>query len=250
MTPWTMRAYDLGTIPYLEAWRLQEALATRLREGGDESLLLLEHRHVFTIGRRGTLEHLTTSADELRELGAQVYRVDRGGDITYHGPGQLVAYPIVDIERRGGDIVAYVRALEAAVIAVAAEHGVSARRVPERTGVWVTPPGSAPAKLCAIGVRVSRGVTTHGLALNVTTDLSWFERMIPCGFAHQAASLQRLGVPTTLGAVKPLLTHALAEALDVAVVDGGVPEPARDAEIRENAPVRSAVDLLRQPLAA
>ncbi len=245
-----MRTYDLGTTPYVEAWRLQEALATRLRSGGDESLVLVEHPHVFTIGRRGSLEHLTASVEELRRLGAQVYRVDRGGDITYHGPGQLVAYPVVDLERRGGDLVAYVRALEDAVIAVAAELGVAARRVPERTGVWVTLPGGPPAKLCAIGVRVSRGVTTHGLALNVTTDLAWFARMLPCGFPHQATSLERLGVRVGVDEVKPVLARALGEALDVPVVDGGALEPARDDEIRETAAVRSAGDLLRQPVAA
>ena len=246
-----MRAYDLGTAPYLEAWRLQEALATRVRNGADESLLLLEHPHVFTIGRRGTLDHLTASADELRRLGAQVYRVDRGGDITYHGPGQLVAYPIVDVGRhRDGDVVAYVRAIEEAVIAVAAELGVRTRRIAERTGVWVTLPAGPPAKLCAIGVRVSRGVTTHGLALNVATDLAWFERMIPCGFAHQAASLERLGVRVTPDEVKPLLARALGETLGVEVVDGGTPDPPLEPEIRESAPVRAAVDLLRQRFAA
>ncbi len=235
---------------YLEAWRLQEALATRVRGGAEGTLLLLEHPHVFTIGRRGTLEHLVASAEELRALGAQVYRVDRGGDITYHGPGQLVAYPILDLEARGGDVVAYVRALEDAVIAVAGELGVVARHVPERTGVWVTPRGAAPAKLCAIGVRVSRGITTHGLALNVATDLAWFERMIPCGFAHQAASLRALGLALTVDELKPLLARALAHALGVAVADGGVPAAPREDEIRETAPVRFAVDLLRQPIAA
>lgn len=245
-----MLAYDLGTTPYLAAWRLQEALATRIRAGGDEALVLVEHPHVFTIGRRGRLEHLTASADELRRLGAEVFRVDRGGDITYHGPGQLVAYPILDLEPRGGDVVAFVRALEDAVIAVAETCGVTARRVPERTGVWVMPPGQAPAKLCAIGVRVSRGVTTHGLALNVTTDLAWFERMIPCGFPHQAASLAGLGAQASIAEVKPVLVRALAEALGVDVVDGGRALPARDEEIPGNAPVRSATDLLREPLAA
>lgn len=240
-----MNAFDLGTIEYVDAWRLQEALASRLRAGGEESLLLLEHRHVFTIGRRGTLDHLTTPAKELRRLGARVYRVDRGGDITYHGPGQLVAYPIVDLARRGNDVVAYVRALESAVIAAVATLGVRARRVPERTGVWVDPPGRPPAKLAAIGVRVTRGVTMHGLALNVTTDLAWFRRMVPCGFAHEAASLASLGVATMVDAVKPLLARELGEALGVAIVDGRVPEPRED-EIAPGAPVRSAADLLAE----
>ena len=245
-----MRLHDLGRVEYLEAWRLQEALATRLARGEDESLLVLEHPHVYTIGRRGTPEHLTIPLDELRRLGASVYRVDRGGDITYHGPGQLVAYPIVDVGRRGGDVVAYVRALEDAVIAVAADVGVAARRVEGRTGVWVTLPGGAPGKICAIGVRVSRGITWHGLALNVTTDLAWFDRMIPCGFAHQVASLARLGVAVTVDEGKPLLARRLGDALGVDVRVATELAPARDEEIREDAPVRGARDLVREPVAA
>src|SRR2546427_10186316 len=189
-----MRLYDHGRIEYLEAWRLQEALATRARGGEEESLLLLEHPHVYTIGRRGTMEHITAPLDELRQLGARVYRVDRGGDITYHGPGQLVAYPIVDLERRRGDVVAYVRALEDAVIAVAADVGVVARRVDGRTGVWVTLPAGPPAKLCAIGVRGSRGAPRPGFAFNVTTGLSWFSRMIPWGVPRPGAALAPPGV--------------------------------------------------------
>jgi lipoyl(octanoyl) transferase len=179
-----------------------------------------------------------------------VYRVDRGGDITYHGPGQLVAYPIVDLDARGGDVVAFVGALEDAVIRVCHALGVAARRVDGRTGVWVTLPAGPPAKICAIGVRVSRGVTTHGLALNVTTDLAWFERMVPCGFPHAVASLSRLGVATSVTTVKPLLARALAEALGVDLRDAGTPSPARDDEIATTAAVRSAVDLLREPVAA
>lgn len=239
-----MRAYDLGRIGYVDSWRLQEALAARLRAGGDESLLLLEHPHVFTVGRRGTLDHLTAPAEELRRLGAGVFRVNRGGDITYHGPGQLVAYPIVGLAQRGNDLVAYVRALESAVIEVASRFGIAARRVDGRTGVWVTPVGRPPSKLCAIGVRVSRGVTTHGLALNVTTDLAWFGRMVPCGFDHDVASLASLGARVTVEDVKPVLRDALGQSLGVAVVDGGAPERARDEEIPPEAPVRSAVDLL------
>jgi lipoyl(octanoyl) transferase len=244
-----MRAYDLGCLEYVGAWRLQEALATRLLRGEPESLLLLEHPPVYTIGRRGTIEHITAPLDELRRLGASVYRVDRGGDVTYHGPGQLVAYPIVDLERRGGDVVAFVRALEDAVIAVAAEVGVAARRVEGRTGVWVTLPAGPPAKLAAIGVRVSRGVTTHGLALNVTTDLEWFARMVPCGFPHAVASLARLGVHTGVDELKPILARSLAARLDVEIVAAGKPAPARDDEIRADAPVRTAVDLLREAVA-
>ena len=243
-----MLAYDLGAVPYLEGWRLQEALATRVRAGGEGAVLLLEHPHVFTIGRRGTIDHLLANRADLRALGAEVYRVDRGGDITYHGPGQLVAYPILSLDAWGGDLVAYVRALESAVMTTAAALGVAAERVRRKTGVWVT--GPVPSKLAAIGVRVSRGVTTHGLALNVTTDLSWFERMIPCGFPHQATSFARLGVRTGVDAVKPLLVRALAAALGVPIEWGGALEPAREDEIPTDAPVRVAVDLLREPVPA
>ena len=241
-----MRVVDLGLIAYRDAWRLQEALATRLRLGEDETLLLLEHPHVFTIGRRGTLANLTVPLDELRALGASLYRVDRGGDITYHGPGQLVAYPIVDLERRGGDVVGFVRALEDAIIRVAGELGVAARRVEGRTGVWATLPAGPPAKLAAIGVRVARGVTTHGLALNVTTDLAWFGRMVPCGFPHAVASFERLGVAITVAEVKPRLAAALADALGTSAVYVPRLAPTRDDEIRLEAPVRDAADLLRQ----
>ncbi len=239
-----MRTCDLGLVDYVEAWRLQEALASRVRSGGEEHLLLLEHPHVFTIGRRGTSENLTTGFGELRRLGASAYRVDRGGDITYHGPGQLVAYPILSLEARGGDLVAYVRALEHALIATAERFGVAAERVAGKTGVWVH-----GRKLAAIGVRVSRGVTTHGIALNVTTDLSWFERMIPCGFPHQATSLARLGVTTTVDEVKPAFARALGEALGAAVTPGGDLAWPRDDEIPAGAPVRRAVDLLAEAVA-
>src|SRR5919197_426 len=121
-----LRATWLGRVPYLDAWRLQEAIATRVREGGPERLLLLEHDPVYTIGRRGSLDHLLVDLGELRTLGASVYRVDRGGDITYHGPGQLVGYPIVRLGDRG-DLVRYVRDLEQALIAVLDGYGVAAR---------------------------------------------------------------------------------------------------------------------------
>src|SRR5205823_6957702 len=183
----------LGRVPYVDAWRLQEAVATRVRNAGAERLLLLEHDPVYTIGRRGTTDHLLVGPDELRVAGASVYRVDRGGDITYHGPGQLVGYPVVRLGERA-DLVRYVRGLEDALIAVLDSYGVTARAEKGKTGVWVDLRDGRPAKIAAIGVRVSRGVTTHGFALNVTTDVAAFARMIPCGFMHEVASLERVGV--------------------------------------------------------
>jgi len=238
----------LGRVDYLDAWRLQNAVATRVRAGDDERLLLLEHDPVYTIGRRGTTEHLLAAPDELRRVGASVYRVDRGGDITYHGPGQLVGYPVVRLGD-APDLTGYVRALEGALVDALSSYGVVAHSEPGKTGVWVELPESgAPAKIAAIGVRVSRGVTTHGFALNVTTDIAAFERMIPCGFAHEVASLERLGVTADTRQVADRAALALAARLGRRLAWSDV-EPARGDEIAADAPVRYAVDLAREAVA-
>jgi lipoate-protein ligase B len=238
----------LGRVPYLDAWRLQEAVATRVRAGAPSRLLLLEHDPVYTIGRRGTTANLLAAPSELRAHGASVYRVDRGGDITYHGLGQLVAYPIVALAERP-DLVAYVRGLEAGVIETLRGLGISARPIEHKTGVWVDLRDGRPAKICAIGVRVSRGVTTHGLALNVSTDLTAFSRMIPCGFVHEVASLARLGVHPTVRDVAERLAAALSRSLGLELSwEDGV-RPAREDEIPADAPVRSAADLLATAVA-
>jgi len=239
----------LGRVDYLDAWRLQSAVAARVRAGDDERLLLLEHDPVYTIGRRGTTEHLLAAPDELRRAGASVYRVDRGGDITYHGPGQLVGYPVVRLGD-APDLTGYVRAIEGALVDALASYGVAARTERGKTGVWVELRGSgALAKIAAIGVRVSRGVTTHGFALNVQTDLAAFERMIPCGFAHEVASLERLGVSADTRDVADRAAMALADRLGRRLSWSDV-EPTRDDEIAADAPVRSAVDLTREVVAA
>jgi lipoyl(octanoyl) transferase len=244
-----LRSAWLGRVDYLDAWRLQSAVATRVRAGDDERLLLLEHGPVYTIGRRGTTEHLLAAPDELRRAGTSVYRVDRGGDITYHGPGQLVGYPVVRLGD-APDLTGYVRALEGALVEVLASYSVAAHTERGKTGVWVELPESgAPAKIAAIGVRVSRGVTTHGFALNVTTDLAAFERMIPCGFAHEVASLDRLGVIADTRDVADRAAVGLADRLGRRLTWSEV-EPARDDEIAADAPVRSAVDLAREAVAA
>ena len=243
-----LRSAWLGRVDYLDAWRLQNAVATRVRAGDDERLLLLEHDPVYTIGRRGTTEHLLAAPDELRRVGASVYRVDRGGDITYHGPGQLVGYPVMRLGD-APDLTGYVRALEGALVDALASYGVAAHTERGKTGVWVELPESgAPAKIAAIGIRVSRGVTTHGFALNVTTDIAAFERMIPCGFAHEVASLERLGVTADMREVADRAAAALAERLGRQLAWADV-EPARDDEIATDAPVRSAVDLIAEALA-
>jgi lipoyl(octanoyl) transferase len=245
----SLHASWLGRVDYLVGWRLQEAVATRVRSGDDERLLLLEHDPVYTIGRRGTADHLLVGPGELRRAGASVYRVDRGGDITYHGPGQLVGYPVLRLSETP-DLVGYVRGLEGALVDVLATYGVAARTARGKTGVWVDLPGSgSAAKIAAIGVRVSRGVTTHGFALNVRTDLGAFERMIPCGFAHDVASLERLGVAADTSEVAERAAVALADHLGREITWSGV-HPARDEEIAADAPVRSAVDLVRDAVPA
>ena len=175
---------SLGTVSYEPTWELQDQLAQQRRERriGDR-LLLLEHFPVYTIGRGGDAANLLASPERLRALGATFQRIDRGGDITFHGPGQLVAYPIVEL-RNPLDLRRYVRCLEEAIIATAARFGVDAGRIDGLTGVWV----EGERKVAAIGVRVRRGVTTHGLALNVSTDLRWFDEMIPCGLRDKTAT--------------------------------------------------------------
>jgi len=238
----------LGRVPYLEAWRLQEAVATRVRDGDGERVLFLEHEAVYTIGRRGTLDNLLVDLAELRALGASVYRVDRGGDITYHGPGQLVGYPVVRLGDRP-DLVRYIRGLEDALIDVLATYGVSGRAERGKTGVWVDLLDRRPAKIAAIGVRVSRGVTTHGFALNVSTDLAAFTRMVPCGFMHEVASLERLGVRASVEDVASRVADSLASRLGRELEWAGV-EPAEEREIPADAPVRTADDLTAAVFAA
>jgi lipoyl(octanoyl) transferase len=178
----------LGRVPYRPTWELQNELAERRRrrEIGDR-VVLLEHDPVYTLGRGGDETHLLATPERLAAIGAELVRIDRGGDITFHGPGQLVAYPIVELADPL-DLRRYVRALESAVIATAFRFGVRADRVDGLPGVWV----DGSRKLAAVGVRVRRGVTTHGLALNVSTDLAWFDEMVPCGIPGcQVTSLER-----------------------------------------------------------
>jgi lipoyl(octanoyl) transferase len=228
---------------------MQEAVATRVREGGPDRLLLLEHDPVYTIGRRGTTDHLLVGPDVLRAAGASVYRVDRGGDITYHGPGQLVGYPITAFAE-GADLVAYVRAIEEGLRDALGTYGVRSRTERGKTGVWVDLADGRPAKIAAIGVRISRGVTTHGFALNVSTDLAAFELVLPCGFQHEVASLERLGVSASVAEVGDRCARALALRLGRNLIVDASVEPPRDAEIPTDAPVRSALNLLAEALPA
>ena len=179
----SLRAAWLGRIAYGPAWDLQRALADRRAAGAiDDTLLVLEHDAVYTLGRRATEGEVLLDAAALQARGIAVERTDRGGRVTYHGPGQLVGYPIVDLGTNG-DLVAYVRALERALVATVAEYGVDAGTIEGLTGVWV-----GDAKIGAIGVHVSRGVTTHGFALNVTADLDAFNGIIPCGIVDRGVT--------------------------------------------------------------
>lgn len=187
---------------YEDGLALQQQLVEERRAGSaGNTLLLLEHPAVITLGvktRRGP-DHIVATREELAARGVAVHETGRGGDVTYHGPGQLVGYPIFDLRPDRCDVHQYVRDLEEALILAAAEFGVEGRRVDGLTGVWVGPPGREK-KLAAIGVRISRWITSHGFAFNVTTDLSDFDLIIPCGIAdHGVTSLERL-----LGRVVPM----------------------------------------------
>jgi len=167
-------------------------VAARKAEVIEDVLLICEHPHVITQGRSGKWEHLLASEHVLRQKGVEYYETSRGGDITYHGPGQIVAYPIVNLGAIRRDVVWYVRMLEEAMIRATAEFGITAERVRGKTGIWVKS-GDTEEKLGAIGVRISRWVTSHGLAYNVSTDLRYFDLIVPCGIANRkATSLEKL----------------------------------------------------------
>ena len=172
----TCRVLNLGLVDYLRAWDMQKALVQKVVEGVEpDTLLLLQHPHTYTIGRRGQREDVLLSEAELQGLGVSVYDVDRGGEATYHGPGQLVAYPIVNIRPFGGP-VKFVRTLEQVMISTLADYGIGASTKEGCTGVW-----AGEDKIGAIGLKVSRGVASHGLSLNVNPDLGYYEHVIPCG---------------------------------------------------------------------
>jgi len=187
-------AVELGLVRYAAAWDLQRRLvAARKADAMPDVLLLCEHPHVITLGRNGKREHLRASESLLRQMNVEFHHTDRGGDITYHGPGQLVGYPVLNLAVLRRDVVWYVRQLEEAIIRATAEFGVAAVRKPGMTGVWVNATDAGEEKLAAIGVHLSRWVTSHGFACNVATDLRFFELIIPCGIRdRRPTSLERL----------------------------------------------------------
>jgi lipoyl(octanoyl) transferase len=204
---------DLGLISWAEAYAFQQRVVAARKAGEiDDVFVLCEHPHVITLGRSANRANLLASEHVLRQKGVELHATNRGGDITYHGPGQIIGYPILNLNHIKRDVGWYVRTLEEVMIRASADFGTSAFRVPGKTGIWVKAGGSEE-KLAAIGVHISRWVTSHGFAYNVSTDLRYFDLIIPCGIAdRKATSLEKLlGRAVSLDEVKPLLTRHFEE---------------------------------------
>ena len=247
----TIYAYDLGRAPYRETWDLQAKIQQRLiaqklsrasvlRDGtligvggttGDltpsvtsgapgvsggahDVLLFVEHPHVYTMGKSGKSSHLFKTDDELAELDASFVQIDRGGDITYHGPGQIVGYPVLDLDRYFTDIHKYLRLLEEVSIRLCADYGIQAGRIEKLTGVWV-----GDAKICAFGIKCSRWVTMHGFALNVNTHLDYFGHIVPCGIRDKSVTslASLLGHPVDMSEVKDRISYHFGEIFGASI---------------------------------
>lgn len=216
---------DLGLIDYKEAWDLQESLLkksvdlkvlNRTNETNylpENHLLFCEHPHVYTLGKSGKPEHLLLNEEQLLNASARYYKINRGGDITYHGPGQLVMYPILDLEQFFTDIHKYLRYLEEVVILTLARFGIVADRYEGLTGVWIDPNTEMARKICAMGVKCSRWITMHGIGFNVNSDLSYFSNIIPCGIDDKAVTSmeKELGKKIPMEEVK----HELRKQMEV-----------------------------------
>jgi lipoyl(octanoyl) transferase len=232
-----VRYRDCGHISYHEAWDLQEQL---LKENVDlklaagraaipasvptrHHLLFCEHNPVYTLGKSGKAEHLLIGEAERAQRGIEYFHINRGGDITYHGPGQITGYPIFDLEKFKPDINWYLRHIEEAVIDLLAGYGITGGRIKGLTGVWIGMDSPNPRKICAIGVRCSRWVTMHGFAFNVNTDLSYFDHIIPCGIDDKGVtSLQKeLGRKLDFDAVKTDLVRRLASQFNFVLEETG-----------------------------
>lgn len=205
--------FDLGTMPYREAWAKQERLLESIKaakEKGEDTenyLLFVEHPHVYTLGKSGDEANMLVNAAQLRAEHAEFVRVDRGGDITYHGPGQLVVYPVIDMANFGVGVKDYVDRLEEVVIRTVRQYGIAGERLAGATGVWVEPHSLRARKICAIGIRCSRFVTMHGFALNVNTDLDYFHYINPCGFRDKGVTsiAREIGREVPMPEVKKLV---------------------------------------------
>ena len=221
---------DWGLIDYQAAWDKQEDLlkqkvdlkmsqrdmAQSEQLLASHDLIFCEHPHVYTLGKSGHMDNLLLDQDELNKAEATFYKINRGGDITYHGPGQLVAYPIFDLEQFFTDIHKYLRYLEEAIIQTIAHYGIQGDRYDGYTGVWLDADKPEARKICAMGVRCSRWVTMHGLALNVNPDLSYFKNIVPCGIDDKAVTSisKELGRPVDMEEVKVLLKDNLSKQFD------------------------------------
>lgn len=219
---------DLGTMPYKECWDLQQSLfesRLEMRRSGTQgedcgTILTVEHPPVYTLGKSGKQSNMLIPQSYLESLGAEFFHIDRGGDITFHGPGQIVCYPILDIERLGIGLRRYIEILEEAIITTVAHYGICAERLAGATGVWICDRGEDGTaqnwrKICAIGVRASHFVTMHGLALNVSTDLKWFTMINPCGFTDKGVTSisKEIGKDVDFEEVKQLLVANLTKLL-------------------------------------
>lgn len=224
---------DLGLIDYQECWDYQDVLFKKnvqtklsnrkenLNEPTTNYLLFCEHPHVYTLGKSGDKSHLLIDEQKLKERNAKYYKIDRGGDITYHGPGQLVVYPILDLDHFFTDIHKYLRFLEEAVINSLSEFGVETGRIDGLTGVWTLPQKNNPSKkICAMGVRCSRWVTMHGLALNINPDLSYFNNIVPCGISDKAVTSMQaeLNQEVSISEVKKVLLEKLIGLFEFEIV--------------------------------
>lgn len=221
---------DWGLIDYQAAWDKQEDLLKQKVDFkmsqrdmaqseqllASHDLIFCEHPHVYTLGKSGHMDNLLLDQDELNKAEATFYKINRGGDITYHGPGQLVAYPIFDLEQFFTDIHKYLRYLEEAIIQTIAHYGIKGERYEGYTGVWLDADKPEARKICAMGVRCSRWVTMHGLALNVNPDLSYFKNIVPCGIDDKAVTSisKELGRPVDIEEVKVLLKDNLSKQFD------------------------------------
>lgn len=214
---------DVGTMAYGECWELQQRLFEEAigekKEGRTprQKIILVEHPPVYTLGKSGKESNLLITEAYLRSIGAEFYHIDRGGDITFHGPGQIVGYPILDLSALGLGLKGYIDAIEGAVIDTMAEWGIVCQRVEGASGVWIVEPHRPMRKICAVGVKSSRWVTMHGFALNVNTDLGYFRHINPCGFTDRTATsmAEELGGEISVEKVKERLLEHLAEKLNI-----------------------------------
>ncbi|MEQ9263449.1 MAG: lipoyl(octanoyl) transferase LipB [Owenweeksia sp.] len=225
---------DLGLVDYKEAWDFQEQLFdgtiqrkfnNRKREADAQlpthnHLLFCEHPHVYTLGKSGQEEHLLINKKQLQETGAVYYKINRGGDITYHGPGQLVGYPILDLDHFFPDVHKYLRYLEEIFIRILADYGLAGERSKGQTGVWLDSDKPTARKILALGVRASRWVTMHGWAFNINTNLDYFTHIVPCGIADKGVtSLQKeLGEKIPMNDIKNKVKHYFAEIFEVELI--------------------------------